>query len=84
MGLCIPPGVLSLGQLLFQDVDSATGIVQAGLKSVSLAAGLLQLPSDSVQLGPQGLLSPLTLTEMLLKLLYPGLPCCLYFGQLTL
>lgn len=35
------PSTLSLGQLLFQDVYSATGMVQAALKVVSLVAGLL-------------------------------------------
>lgn len=84
LGLCVPPGSPGLGKLLLQAVGPAVGTVQAGLKTVGQAAGLLQPPGDAVHVGPQGLLGLPALAEAPLQLLRPGLSCGLCLCQLPL
>lgn len=84
LALCTLPGTLRPSQLLLQAVDPATGLVQASLEAVSHAAGLLQLPGGSEQLGTEGVLSFPAHAEALLQLLLAGLTSSLHLCQLPL
>lgn len=72
LGLRLPPGALGLGPLLLQAAEPLAGPVQASLEAIGCAAGLLQLPGDAEQLGPEGPLGAPALAEALLQLLLPG------------
>lgn len=81
LALHIPPGTLSLSELLLQPVDLAAGLVQASPQPLHRPTGLLQPPGRGAKLGPESVLGTLALAETCLQPLLLGLRSSLYLRQ---